>query len=57
MDMTNLYVIAVWLIMMMMLGLLDLALKTENKKYFRRYEASNLRLNRLMEEVKEMGEG
>ena len=54
MDMTNLYVVMVWLTMMMLLGLLDLSLKTKNRKYSRKYEASNIRLTRLMEEVKEM---
>ena len=57
MDMINLYVIAVWLIMMSLLGLLNIVLKSKNRKYYREYEASNIRLSRLMQEVKEMSEG
>lgn len=54
MDMINLYVIAVWLIMMSLLGLLNIVLKSKNRKYYREYEESNIRLSRLMQEVKEM---
>lgn len=57
MDTVNLYVVLVWLTMMSLLGLLDIVLKSKNRRYSKRYEASNLRLTRLMEEVKEMGEG
>ena len=54
MDTVNLYVVFVWLVMMSLLGLLDIVLKSKNRKYSRRYEASNIRLSRLMEEVREM---
>ena len=57
MDMVNVYVILVWLVMMSLLGLLDLALKEDRRKYLEEFEASEIHLSRLMEEVKEMGEG